>query len=496
MLAGMTRDGDAIELLVIGGGPAGVTAAARAAELGARVTLVERDRLGGTCTDDGCAPTRVLARAARLMRHASLLDGFGIRVGPPHLDFPALMARVEATVAELHAKKRLGDHLARQGVTVIERAGPARFVEPHLVTLADGRQLRAERMLLAGGGHARRLSLPGGELALTHNEVWAMRKLPRRLVVVGAAATGTQLASVFADFGSQVTLVEVAPRILPGEEVAIAEAIGAAFTRSGIRVLAGQGGVDAIERRGDALVAHHRAGEIEADAVLMAVGWPGNVEGLGLETAGVEAAHGYVTVDETLRTSAPHIWAAGDITGRMMLVQSATYEGRVAAENAVSDSRNEGGNQRGLRHSIVAHGGFTDPEYGSVGLSAERAAAAGIATSVGSIAYADLDRALIDRRTDGFCTVVVDRATRRMVGAHVVGEQAVEVVQIAAAATAAEMPVERLAEVEFAYPTYTSVLALAARQVVHELRLPLDEVDAWQAAGRSRVAEWERSTPS
>jgi dihydrolipoamide dehydrogenase len=189
-----------------------------------------------------------------------------------------------------------------------------------------------------------------------------------------------------------------------------------------------------------------------------------------------------VTVDDSLRTSAPHIWAAGDVTGRMMLVQSATYEGRIAAENALGSS------DRTLRHVIVAHGGFTDPEYGAVGLTE---ADAGDEALIGRVAYGDLDRAVIDRRTDGFCKLVVDRSSRRIVGAHVVGEQAVEVVQIAAAAMAAEMPVERLAEVEFAYPTFTSIVGLAARQVVHALRLG-SEADAWEAMGRPRQAEWER----
>ncbi|MGH2418523.1 MAG: FAD-dependent oxidoreductase, partial [Candidatus Limnocylindria bacterium] len=217
---------------------------------------------------------------------------------------------------------------------------------------------------------------------------------------------------------------------------------------------------------------------------IIAAGWPGNVEDLDLRAAGVATERGYVSVGDDLRTSAKHIWAAGDITGRMMLVQSATYEGRVAAENAL------GSTDRTLRHAIVAHGGFTDPEYGSVGLT-EAAARSSGEVVVGVVPYADLDRAVIDRRTDGFCKLVVDRQTRLVVGAHVIGEQAVEVVQIAATAMAAELPVERLAEIEFAYPTFTSIVGLAARQVVHALRLGPDAA-AWEAMGRPRQSEWER----
>ena len=222
----------------------------------------------------------------------------------------------------------------------------------------------------------------------------------------------------------------------------------------------------------------------------MAVGWPGNLESVGLEAAGIGTERDYVAVDETLRTTQPHIWAAGDVTGRMKLVQSATYEGRLAAENAVL------GADRPVQHTVVAHGGFTDPEYASVGLSEARAEQSGEPIAIGVVPFADLDRAVIDRRTDGFCKLIAHRDSRRVLGAHVVGEQAVEVAQIAAAAMAGDMPVERLAEVEFAYPTFTSIVGLAARQIVHQLRLPTAEQEAWQALGRRRVAEWERSEPA
>ena len=276
--------------------------------------------------------------------------------------------------------------------------------------------------------------------------------------------------------------------MIPGEDADVSAALAAAFAANGIEVTTGIGGVERIERDGRGRRLAYRLGDevrtLTVDAVLMAVGWPGNLDGLGLEAAGVATDRGYVTVDDTLRTSVDHVWAAGDITGRMMLVQSATYEGRIAAENAL------GTTPRSLRHTIVAHGGFTDPEYGSVGLTEAAAKAAGEVV-VGVVPYADLDRAVIDRRTDGFCKLVVDQASRHIVGAHVIGEQAVEVVQIAATAMAAEMPVERLAEIEFAYPTFTSIVALAARQVVHALRLG-GAVEAWEAIGRPRQSEWER----
>jgi pyruvate/2-oxoglutarate dehydrogenase complex dihydrolipoamide dehydrogenase (E3) component len=478
------------DLIVIGGGPAGITAAFRATELGARVAVVERDQPGGTCTDDGCAPTRVLAKAARLLRDVEQLPAYGLAAGgPASVDLSALLAATQRTVYELHEKKQLIGHLARAGVTLVAGRGSFGFVGPQAVGSANGDVLEADRFIIAAGGHARRLPFPGSELALTHSDVWEMRALPRSMAIVGAAATGAQLASVFAAFGSKVTLLELAPRVLPGEDADISAALAAAFETNGIHVITGIGGVDAIARAGGGLRLAYRTGEagavLDVEAVMLAVGWPGNLDDLHLEAAGVATDRGYVTVDDQLRTSVPHIWAAGDITGRMMLVQSATYEGRIAAENAIA------GPGRDLRHAIVAHGGFTDPEYGSVGLTEATARADGRDVVIGRVSYADLDRAVIDRRTDGFAKLIVERETHRVLGAHVVGEQAVEVVQIAATAMAATLPVEDLAEIEFAYPTFTSIIGLAARQVVHALRLG-GEAEAWEAMGRPRPAEWER----
>jgi len=219
--------------------------------------------------------------------------------------------------------------------------------------------------------------------------------------------------------------------------------------------------------------------------VIFAVGWPGNGDGLNLSVPGVEVGRGgYVRVDDALRTSAPHVFAAGDLTGRMMLVQSATHEAEIAAENAVLDT------DRTLRHAVVPHGGFTDPEYGSVGLTEEEAQREH-EYAVAVAPYADLDRGIIDGRPGGSCKLIVSRDTRRILGAHIVGEQALEVVQIAATAMRAGMRVEQLADLELAYPTFTAVMGLAARRITRALGLvPLAPV-GHEGTERLRAAEWE-----
>jgi pyruvate/2-oxoglutarate dehydrogenase complex dihydrolipoamide dehydrogenase (E3) component len=476
------------DVIVIGGGPAGVTAALRARELGASVALVERGRMGGTCTNDGCVPTRVLAKAARLLRDTEQLAEYGLTGERPTLDFAQLLARTQHTVYTLHEKKQLIGHLEQSGVTVYANA-VASFVDEHTLSLDGDRHIEASKFIVCAGGHARRLPFPGAEHALTHSDVWSLKTLPKSIAIVGGAATGSQLASIFAAFGAHVTLLDLAPRLMPLEDEAVSRAIQTAFEQRGVQVVTGIGGIDRLEKTDRAFALHYRhhdqIAQLEAEAIVLAVGWPGNIEVLNLTAANVQTERGYIVVDDYLCTSTPHIFAAGDVTGRMMLVQSASYDARVAAENAVL------GAGRPYQRKIVPHGGFTDPEYGSVGLT-EAQARAQEECVVAVVPYTELDRAVIDDRTPGFGKLIVSQENHRILGAHVVGEQALEIVHLVAAAMTADMWVEQLAELEIAYPTYTAVVGLAARQIVNALGvMPL--AAQWRALGRPHLAEWERS---
>jgi pyruvate/2-oxoglutarate dehydrogenase complex dihydrolipoamide dehydrogenase (E3) component len=484
------------ELVIIGGGPAGVTAALRARELGAEVILIERKKLGGTCTNDGCVPTRALAKAARLVRDAEQFADYGLRGLAPRVDFSRVLLSARRVVEEVHDEKRLRDRLEAAGVEVFDGAGDVHFADPHTVRLENGGpggtevEIQGDHFIICAGGHARRLGFPGSEHALTHSDVWDMESLPESVAIIGAAATGCQLASIFAAFGCRVRLLELAPRILPGEDEDVSRVVGESFERRGIQIETGIGGVNGIERVSDGseglLLSYDTPdGERKAgvDTVMLSVGWPGNVDALGLEAAGVATDKGHIVVDDTLQTSVPHIFAAGDITGRVMLVQSATYEGSLAAEHAVLGAENA------QSHEIVPHGGFTDPEYASVGLT-EEAARAEHDCVVSSVPYADLDRGVIDGHQEGFCKLIVDRASRRILGAHIVGEQAVEVVQLVATAMRGEMPVEELADVEFAYPTFTAIVGLVARRAARGLGVTIG-YRGWSLQSQLGVAEWE-----
>jgi dihydrolipoamide dehydrogenase len=434
----------------------------------------------------------VLAKAARLKRDAEQFSEYGLSPAEPVLDFARLMARTQNTVYTLHEKKQLIDHLHKAGVEVITEAGSARFTDAHTLTLGNGSTLETDKVILCSGGRARRFNFPGSELAITAHDVWSLKTLPKSVAVVGGANTGCQLASIFNGFGSQTSLLEVHPRLIGVEDPAVSEEVTQAFVRRGIQVLTGIGGIERIEKADQGLRLFYTNGgqslSMEVEAVVLAVGWVGNIEDLNLEGVGVKSERSYIVVNDFQQTSVPTIFAAGDITGRMMLVQSAGYEGRIAAENAVL------GIGQPYKHLIVPHGSFTDPEYAAVGLTEEQARKQGEIVAA-TVPYHDMDRAVIDGHPEGLFKLIVSQETHRILGAHVVGEQAVEIVHLVAAGMAADMWVEQLAELEIAYPTYTAIAGLAARQIVRDLGVtPI--APEWRTLTRLRTSEWERSEGS
>jgi pyruvate/2-oxoglutarate dehydrogenase complex dihydrolipoamide dehydrogenase (E3) component len=452
-------------VLVVGGGPAGITAALQASELGAQVTLLEAGLVGGTSLNRGPAPIRTLARAAHLARDWWSWSSFGLRGPAPVPDLPAVLANSDRVARYAHDKKDVAGHLRRHGVNLIENLGSVGFADPNSVTADDGRTWSADRVILAVGGHAARPPIPGAELGLTYEDIPSLAALPGRVAVIGGADTGCQIASIFADFGAAVTVVESGPVLVPSADLSVSAELNHAFVDRGITVLTDTL-VEALEQADAGITIEYRSGavtsRISTDAAFFAVGWPANLSQLNLEAAGVEARPGAITVDDYLRTNVPHIFAAGDVTGHIMLVQTARTEGRIAASNAIL------GPTRQVTHDTVASGSFTDPEYGRVGLT-ETQAARGHDVVTGTARYGDLLRPLADGRPDGFCKLVADRQTHAILGAHVLGEYAAETVQTVAAAMAAGMTVEKVAELQLAYPTFTEGVSMAAVKICRTL---------------------------
>ncbi|WP_205708954.1 FAD-dependent oxidoreductase [Kineococcus siccus] len=453
------------DVVVVGGGPAGTSAAVRAAELGARTALLEGTRTGGTCVNTGCVPTRVLAKTARLVREVRTAADYGIAVPTERVDWTATVARVRATVERVQAVKADPERLADLGVDLVLE-GRARFVDPHVLELAGtGRRVRGESVVLCVGGRSRRLPLPGAELATYPETVLDLPAVPARLAVVGAGNTGAQLVTVFRSLGSEVHVLDLAPRVLPTADADVSRAVRTAFEEQGVQVDTGIDTVHSLERRADGAIdlTWSQGGSRRTaayDAVVLSVGWPAALDGLGLEAAGIATHRSAITVDDYLRTSVPHVFAAGDANGRAMLVQAAHAEAEAAASNAVL------GATRRTPHLLLPSGGFTDPDYAGVGLTEDEARARDPHCLVATVPFTQVERAVIDDRTRGFLKLVADRRRDVLLGAHAVGEEAVEIVQAVTTAMAAGVDVATLARVEFAYPTYSAVIGEAARRLM------------------------------
>jgi pyruvate/2-oxoglutarate dehydrogenase complex dihydrolipoamide dehydrogenase (E3) component len=464
-----SRSGE-LDVLVIGAGPAGVVAALRAARLGARTALVTCDVFGGMAATDGLVPVRTLAHAARLLREARQLRHYGIDAEEPSLDYPRLLARVREVTGEVRAHSLLREDLERAGVTIHEHAGSARFVDPHLIESENAPRLRSAKVIICTGGIARRLELPGFELTGTHSDAWRLESAPESMLVIGAGATGVQVASIFGAFGSRVTLFEAAPRILLSEDDDVAAAMRTALRDSGLRVLEHAGTIERFERcpAGVRLVYSTSGTQeyIDATVAVVAVGWVANTDGLNLDAAGVQTdARGYIQVDSRLRTTAPNIFAAGDVTGKVMVVHEAAREAYVAATNAAL------GHTTALPAEVSPLGSFTDPEYASVGLT-ETTARDAHDVVVATERLDSLPRPIIDGRPTGFCKLIADRKSHTILGCHIVGERASELAQLAAVAIAGQMKIEQLALVPFSFPTYANALGRAAIRAAGQLGAP------------------------
>jgi pyruvate/2-oxoglutarate dehydrogenase complex dihydrolipoamide dehydrogenase (E3) component len=456
-----------MDVVVIGAGPAGMVAALRAAELGAQTVLVTRGEVGGMAANDGPIPVRVLAQAARLLREVKQLGKYGISVSEPILDYSRLLARTREVVHDVreHAARR--EQLEKVGVTIYDNSGTARFVDAHTIETGRGLRLGTDKIILSAGGASRRLPLPGFELTSTHSDAWSLTAVPPSMIVVGAGATGVQVASIFQALGSQVQLFQAGPRILPTEDEDVSTVVATAFRESGMVVRENFGSIDSFEKTANGVrMSFTKEGardSAEAALVVVAIGWVADTTGLNLPAAGVETnARGYVQVDSYLQTSAPNIFAAGDITGRLMLVPQGVQDGFVAATNAVQGPTMTIGDQ------VSPIGSFTEPEYAQVGITEAKAREThDVVVSI--VRFDETARTIIDGRTTGFCKLIVDRSSGKILGCHVVGERAVEIAQVVAIAMAGGLRVDIMARIPLSFPTYAGILARAAYRAAQQI---------------------------
>ncbi len=443
------------DLVVLGGGTAGLVAALGSAALGARVVLVERERLGGDCLWTGCVPSKSLIAAAAAAQRARDADRFGIDAPEPAVDFPAVMRHVHRAIATIEPHDSAA-RLRREGVTVV--TGHARFAgaERIIVGTADGTtDLRYRRALIATGSSPALPPVPG--LAdvgpLTSDSIWDLAALPTRLVVLGGGPIGCELGQAFARLGSRVTLLEVAPRLLQRDHADAAQIVRERLEAEGLDVHTGAA-IDGVSRRdGTIEVRCDGAPPIHADQVLVAAGRVPRTSDLGLESVGVELTErGHVRVNGRLATTTRSIFAAGDVTGAPAFTHVAGYHGGLIVQNAILGLR------RTARYEAIPAVTYTDPEVAQVGALASDA---GDGARTVRLEHAALDRAIAEADTAGFTELVADRRGR-LVGATVVGPSAGETIDELAYHVRAGTRLRTLAGVVHAYPTRSEAIQRAA----------------------------------
>jgi mercuric reductase len=462
----MSKD-NGYDLAVVGSGSAAFAAAIRAAELGASVAMVERGTVGGTCVNVGCIPSKAELAAAG-QRHRALHNPFpGIRTAANGVDLPALVAGKDAIVGSLRQERYLDlvDHYSFELL-----AGTARFSDPATL-LVDDQRLRADHYLLATGASPAVPPIAGLAAAgyLTSTSALALTELPRRLAVIGGNYVGLELAQLFARLGSEVTVFEMLDRLAPFEEPEASAVIEDAFAAEGIGVVTGAR-VGRASRGAGEKVLHATAGGSEqrfaVDEILVATGRRANTELLALERAGVETGErGHIAVDPTLRTTNARVFAAGDVTPAPQFVYVAAAMGAAAAENALTNG------ERTIDYAAVPRITFTSPQIAAVGLTDEQAKEQGLDCSCRTLPLAYVPRALVERDTRGIVKLVIERSSRRIVGATVVAEGAGDVILAAVYAVQLGLTVDQVVDTWAPYLTMSEGFKLAAqtfdREVAH-----------------------------
>jgi pyruvate/2-oxoglutarate dehydrogenase complex dihydrolipoamide dehydrogenase (E3) component/uncharacterized membrane protein YdjX (TVP38/TMEM64 family) len=413
-------------LVVIGAGSAGLVASLIAATVKARVTLVERDRMGGDCLNTGCVPSKALIRSARIADYGRRAEEFGLVPGPVEVDFRQVMERVQSVVETIEPHDSV-ERFTGLGVDCVQ--GHARIVSPWEVEIVGERRLTARNIVIASGARPKVPAIPGLEQLdyLTSDSIWQLREPPGHLLVLGAGPIGCELAQAFARLGCDVTLATHASRLLPREDREVSDRVAQAFARSGIRVLVSHEAqrFEAGEQPRCHFAVAGQKLEIAFDRLLLSVGRSPNVEGMGLEELGVElAATGTVAVDEYLRTSVPGIYACGDVAGPYQFTHMASHQAWYATVNALF------GRFRRFKvdYSVVPWATFTDPEVARVGLNETEARERGIDYEVTRYDIGDLDRAIADGEAHGFVKVLTRPGKDRILGATIVGYHAGELI--------------------------------------------------------------------
>lgn len=447
------------QLVVIGTGPGGYVCAIRAAQLGLQTAVVERDELGGTCLNWGCIPTKAWIVTAHLYEQIRRAREFGIDVGEPKINWGQLVARKDKVVKQLTGG--VGALLKGRKVEIVRGRAKLTGANRMVVEGADGKQeeLTADHVILATGAEA---SMPpgfalDGERVITSKEALDLSKQPKRIAVLGGGVVGSEFAAFFAAIGSEVTLIEMLPRLVPAEDDEIADALAREMKKQKIALHLDTKVEDVKNGKGDALQLTLSGGKtLEADCVLVATGRRPYSSDLGLDKAGIAVAdRGKIVVNDRLQTSVKNVYAIGDVTDIKQLAHFASAQGKSAAEIVA-------GHAAQTNWRAVPAATFTNPEIASVGLTEREAKAEGREVKIGRFPFRAHGRNIAEAEITGFVKLIGDAGTDQVLGAHIIGVRASELIHECSLAIAADLDMHDLAQAIHAHPTLTEALGEAA----------------------------------
>ena len=448
---------------ILGGGPAGYVGAIRARQLGAEVTLVEMDALGGTCLNRGCIPSKALLKTAEVARTVQDSSQFGVDCQFQGFNWGQAIRRKNRVVAQV--VKGVEYLMDQNGIRVVR--GKGRLADPLTIVVdTEGGEetVRADRVLLCPGSIPSPLPVPGGDApgVLTSDEILDLDRIPESLVVIGAGYVGVEFADIFSAVGSKVTIIEFLPRIVPGEDEEVSAELARSFRRRKIDMFTGARVSGMSERNGKRLVAFTQEGqerEVEAEVVLSAVGRWANTEGIGLSEAGLEMNGRFIKVNGRMATNVPQVYACGDAIGGYLLAHVAFAEGKVAAQNAL-------GRESEMDYTAIPSAVYTHPEIGSTGLTEAQAGERGIDVKVGRFFFRAAGKAVAEAEREGMAKVVVKAATGQVIGGQIVGPHATDLIHEVVLAVRLGATAEQVGEMVHAHPTLAEPIMEAAEDAL------------------------------
>lgn len=443
------------DLVVIGSGPGGYVAAIRAAQLGLKTAVIEKDVVGGRCLNVACIPAKAVLRSADVLSEIEEAGDFGINVGAPTVDFAKVSERRKSVIATLTGG--VAGLLKKNKVEYFE--GAASLTAEGTVNVAGVGSFEATKGILLATGSVRR-TIPGiayGERVIGTEEAWALPAIPATLAVIGAGASGSEIASAYARLGSKVTLLEGLDRVVPSEDADISRVVARGFKKQGIEVLT-KTFVENVKEAGDKVTFTAGGEERTVDYLVVATGRAPDVEGLGIDVAGLELTEqGLIKVDGRLRTSRAGVWAIGDLVPGPALAHKSMEEGVIAAEDI------QGLETHPLDHPFIPRATFCSPNVSSFGLTEAQAKEAGHDVKIGKVPYGAVGAPLVYGDRSGVVKIVVDAKYGELLGAHIVGAKATELIQELVNVRELEGGVQELARIVHGHPTFSEAVVEAAR---------------------------------